>query len=150
MADLKLRWSAEDRRYVLCLAASGEPELDDGVAQTAAIAAVATWARAKEGDVLPGFSGDVKGHWADYLDPRGRKGCRAWLLAGRILNQRTLDDAKAYIEEALDGLIPDWISGYQVLVWRAGAATGAARAILILPDGRQDSVDIELNSIITG
>lgn len=148
MADLKLRWSDADRRYVLVLDDNGEPALDDGVAHTAAIAAVGTWARAKEGDALPGFDGDRKGHWADPYDPRGRKGTRAWLLAGRILNARTLEDAKIYLEEALDPLIPAWISSHTVTVWRSSATTAAGRARLVLPDGHEDSVDIDLSFIL--
>lgn len=148
MADIKLRWSDADKRYIVVADDSGQPMMDEGVAQTAAIAAIGTWARAREGDPLPGFEGDRKGHWADPYDPRGRKGCRVWLLTGRILNDRTLEDAKAYLEEGLDGLIPDWITGHEVEVWRSGATGAAGRARLFLPDGREETVDIDLSRIL--
>lgn len=142
MADIKLRYDDINKRYDLVLTA-GEPALDEGVVQTGIIAAVLTWARAREGDPLPGFDGDRKGHWADPYDPRGRKGSRCWLLAGRIITPRTLEDARDYLEEALDSLKPTWISGHTVTVWRCGATTIAAKAVLTLPDGRQTSVEFD-------
>lgn len=143
MADLKLRWSEDDKRYVLMLDDSGEPATDDGVVRTAVIAAVLTWARAREGDPLPGFDGDRKGHWADPYDSRGRKGSRAWLLAGRIITPRTLADAKRYLQEALDPLIPDWIRSHDVTVWRSGTTAIAAKVVCVLPDGREKTVEID-------
>lgn len=143
MADLKMRWSADERRYVLVLDESGEPELDHGVVRTAVTAALLTWARAHEGDPLPGFDGDRKGHWADPYDPRGRKGSRAWLLAGRIITERTLQDARIYLQEALDSLIPAWIAAHSVTVWRSGIRTIAAKVVCKLPDGREEAVEID-------
>lgn len=142
MADLKIRFDAVNKRYDLMLD-GGAPALDEGVVRTAAIAAVLSWGRALEGDPLPGNDNDLKGHWADPYDPRGRKGSRCWLLHGRIITARTLEDAKSYMEEALDSLKPTWISAHSVTVWRVGHTTIAAIARLTLPDGRETSVEFD-------
>ncbi|EPY01373.1 phage GP46 family protein [Magnetospirillum fulvum] len=143
MADLKVRWDDDARRYDLVHDDDDQPALDDGVVHTAVIAAVLSWGRAREGDPLPGFDGDRKGHWADPYDPRGRKGSLCWLLTGRIITPRTLADAQSYLDQALATLVPDWIASYQVRVWRRGITTIAAVADLILPDGREMSVDFD-------
>lgn len=143
MADIKLRYDAALRCYDLARSADGDLVLDEGP-RTAAVYAALSWARAKSGDPLPGFTGDLKGHWADRWDSRGRKGSRCWLLNGRLVNDRSLADAKAYLAEALASLVSDgWVTVLDIAVWRQGTTGIAAAVRMPLADGKETTVEFE-------
>jgi len=144
MADLKKAWDADNNRYDLVLDDDLSLALDAGAVKTAVINAILSWGRADESDPLPGFDGDLKGHWGDAYATRAR-GSLVWLLTGRIVTEQTLADAKAYLEAAVAGLIADgWLAEARAVVWRGEAPTTiAARLHLKLPDGRETSVEID-------
>ena len=148
MAGIKLAWDEASQRYDLATGDDGRLAEDVGL-KTAVIAAVLTWARAREGDQLPGFADgplgpDRKGHWADPYAPGGRKGSRVWLLNGRIITVRAVADAKGYLEEALkpyvvNGLVKD----IQVSAWRSDVTRISARAVILYLDGSSETVEFE-------
>ncbi|MBE0530405.1 MAG: phage GP46 family protein [Rhodospirillales bacterium] len=143
MTDLKLAYDAAAQRYDLAFDAAGQPAVEIGL-KTAAIAAVLSWGRAREGDPLPGFDGDRKGHWADPWADGGRKGSRIWLLNGRIVTQRTIADAKAYLEEALMPMVAKGLlRGVVVSTWRSAPTRIAGSAILVHLDGATETVEFE-------
>lgn len=146
--DLKLGWDAANRRYDLALDDAGQPAPEAGY-KTAAIAAVLSWGRAREGDPLPGFADqdgwvDRKGHWADPWSADGRKGSRLWLLAGRVLTGRTVADAQAYLEEALAAFVTrGLVREIHAFAQRTGPTRISGRAVLIHLDGARETVEFE-------
>lgn len=142
MADFKLRYDELRGQYDLVCADDGGLALDEGP-ESRVINAVLTWARALEGDPLPGFSGDVKGHWADAWDPRKRKGSRCWLLNGRIINDRAITDAKGYLLESLQQLVDDGtVASDDVSISRLGKTGLGALVTLTLDAGLTKQVVI--------
>ena len=81
---------------------------DDGL-ETAVILSLFTDARAKDDDTLPIGQSDRRGWWADAFPvvEGDRFGSRLWLLRASKQLQQSLNDAKAYAEEALAWLIED-------------------------------------------
>lgn len=82
--------------------------IDDGL-ETAVILSLFTDARAKDDDVLPPGQTDRRGWWGDaYPVVEGDSfGSRLWLLRASKQLQQSLNDAKAYAEEALAWLVTD-------------------------------------------
>lgn len=143
MADLKLGYDPLADRYDLVLDEAGLPALEIGL-RTAAIAAVLSWAHAREGDPLPGFDGDRKGHWADPWAPGGRKGSLIWLLFGRIVTPRTVADAKRYLEQGLRPLLDKGLVREIVAdAWRSGVTRISGHAVLVHLDGTREVVEFE-------
>ncbi|MBF0325979.1 MAG: phage GP46 family protein [Alphaproteobacteria bacterium] len=142
MADLKLVFDRAAGRYDLALDPSGQPVPEEGL-KSAVIAAVLSWGRAREGDPLPGDGVDRKGHWADPWVGR-TKGSRVWLLAGRIITDRTVADAQTYLQEALDPfVVRGEVSSATARAWRSGTTRISGQAILVHFDDSRTVVEFE-------
>lgn len=104
MADIRTVWNGEtqtgDWQIVGgALDASGDLE-------TAVLLSLFTWARAAEDDPLPYEGADRKGWWGN-LDGEALHGIREigsklWLLARRLQNEETRQDAIRYAADALN------------------------------------------------
>lgn len=86
--------------------------LDEELLETAVVISLFTRRRADDSDVLPDPNGHREGWWADkYPFMEGDKyGSKLWLLSRSGLSQATLNQAKAYCEEALQWMIDDGIA----------------------------------------
>lgn len=103
MADIRTVWNTETQ--------SGDWQIvggsldASGDLETAVLLSLFTWARAAEDDELPYPGADRKGWWGNLdgeaLHGMRELGSKLWLLARRLENEETRQDAIRYAAEAL-------------------------------------------------